>query len=156
AAPGNCVAAIFATFTDIKGWYPNYANTAHAGENVLDPPYDDTYTVYPGLVWTAPAGLHWTKIGQSSRSGASPNDCPGLSLAQQQANGPTGTVSYKITDECWRDRESVRDLQDAVDKAKKKVKKTSGRAHDQAVAKLKKAKKELKKAKQRYAASCTP
>jgi hypothetical protein len=156
SAPGNCVARVFATFKELKGWVPLFAGAGNAGVTIYEPPYEDTYSPYPGVVWQAPAGYHWVGITQSSVSGSAPNDCSSLSAQQQQSLGPTGVVTHKITDQCDFARTGVRDAQNAVQKAKKKVKNTIGQAHDKAVAKLKKAKADLKKAKKEFKKNCTP
>jgi hypothetical protein len=112
--------------------------------------------MYPGVVYTAPSGTHWSKISEVPGGGGStPTDCSDVSLAQQKSHGPTGTMTYKIDGQCDFARTDVRDADKAVSRAQKKVKNTSGKAHDKAVAKLKKAKKDLKKFKKAFDKNCT-
>ena len=152
ASPTNCTAVVFMPFQDLKGWDDIRVYTLSVDFYPGEPPFSDTFSPYPGVVWTAPAGTHWVKMAQGS---STTTDCSDVTLAQQSQHGTTGTMTYKITDDCDFARTDVRDAEKAVEKAQKKVKNTAGNAHDKAVAKLKQAKKDLKKVKKKFKKNCS-
>ena len=156
-----CAVGAFVPFSDRAGWRPVSADYLFidrpASERIGDPPYDDASQIN-GLVFAPAAGRHHVQLGDFSYGqGGSPSlldECVAMEGRVNGFFGDTATVTYEHTATCAAAIGKLLPARAAVTRAAKRARNTTGRAHDAAVAALKRAKTTLTKATKTYRAQC--
>lgn len=162
ADPGHCTAAVFAQFTDKKGFVAqNWMTTFHApngstrpASDALTPPdYGDTYT-FGAIVWKAPAGTHWAFVSHTYADG--PGRCDGAEYEAKYRNfypDPI-VITYGLTEQCRSAKSSVQNAKTNIAYAKKRLKGTKGSERKAILKQLKSYKAYLKRSQKAKKKSC--
>jgi hypothetical protein len=159
-----CAVGAFVPFNEVPGYAPTSVTVSYFDKPSTSPtgaaPYADGAAIN-GLTFPPSGAAHQTQLGDFSyaQGGGDPAAfsaayCEPMRQRVDSFFADTATVTYEATGTCAAAIAKLAKATTAVAKAKKKVKKTTGRAHAQAVAALKQAKAEARAAKKKYQKAC--
>lgn len=168
SAPGNCVVisvvpfpklpldatSAVATYTIVGRSGPRKESASASGPDFND----DMKKGSHGIEFHAPGDTHWVQIGQSSVSGATPNDCSGVEAKVKAALKPEATLVLTYPGEppaCGKAKAATKKADEAVAAARKALAKAKGKAAKSRAAKrLAAAKKRASKAREAQKKAC--
>jgi hypothetical protein len=162
-----CTTLVFAPFNDLEHWdiggvtfYQKGFPDEPAVErfNQIFPPYDDGYTLggdpFPPTLGQHHAMIQGFTNTESVTNSSTAAQCA-LGLSKVQAIfGTTAVLLYHPDNSCEKAAAKLDLAKRAVAKAKHTAASTTGQAHQQALATLRKAEAKLKKATKKYKVDC--
>ena len=168
SAPGNCVVISVVPFPklplDAKSAVAKYTILARSGPreesaSASGPDFnDDMKKGSHGIEFHAPGDTHWVQIGQSSVSGATPNDCSKVQADVKAALKSEATLVLTFPGEppaCGKSKAARKKADEAVAAARKALSKARGKAAKSRAAKrLATAKKRASKARDAETKAC--
>jgi hypothetical protein len=162
-----CTTLVFAPFNDLEHWdiagvtyneknFPDEPSAQHFKQ--VFPPYDDGYTLggdpFPPTLGQHHAMIQGFMNTDSVTNSSTAAQCA-IGLAKAQGiYGTTAVLLYHPDNNCEKAAAKVDLAKKAVAKAKQTAASTTGQAHKQALAKLRKAEAKLKKAKKKFTVAC--
>ncbi len=162
-----CTTLVFAPFNDLEHWdiggvyfhEKNFADEPAVERfNQIFPPYDDGYTLggdpFPPSLGQHHAMIHGFMNTEPVTNSSTQAQCA-IGLAKAQGiYGTTAVMLYHPDNKCEQAAARLDLAKKALRKAKRTAASTTGRAHQQALAKLRKAEAKLKKASKKYKVAC--
>jgi len=158
-----CAVVTMIPFNDVPGYAPTSVTVTWFNRPLTEPigpaPYDDNASV-DGIPFPPVGAAHQTQIGDASYEqgggdpGAAAQRCEEGRVKNAGFYTGNATITFEATGKCASAISKVAKAEAAVKKAKKKVDKTTGAAHQAALAQLARAKKDLADAKKKAKKAC--